>query len=193
MNKVNKLLKSIKESPFKPLVKKWYVGKIVHGSPYFYPIGFHPTIFSIRKLKLRDEKSYQEMIKDRPWLTEQERYINLPMVRRNKDKIISFMGNKYFISWGYPIAYREVELGWKDKYETPRFEWGPSRMLYFFKWQVCIFYNPENSISGVSNYWEMYLWWKNYSVRNLSIAKSTWPWREGLTKESTWDENNLKL
>lgn len=192
MTKLNTLLKSIKESPFKPLVKKWYIGKIVHGSPYFNPTGFHPTIFNIRKLIIRDEKSYQEMIKDRPWLIERERYINLPMVRRNKDKIISFMGNKYFISWGCPIAYREVELGWKDKFDTPRFEWGPSRMLYFFKWQICIFYKPENIVSGVSNYWEMYLWWRHYSLQNLPLAKSTWPWRDGKTKESTWNENNLK-
>jgi hypothetical protein len=192
MTKLKELIKLIKESPFKPLVKKWYVGKIIHGSPYFNPMGFHPTIFSIRKLKLRDEKSYEKIIKDRPWLNNSERYSNLPMVRRTKNKIISFMGNNYYISWGSPISYVEVSLGWKDKYDTPRFEWGPSKMFYFFKWQVCVFYKPENITSGISKYWEMYLWWKYYSLQNLPIAKSTWGWVDGNTKESTWDNNNLK-
>jgi hypothetical protein len=192
MIRINKLLETIKESPFKPLVKKWYVGKIIHGAPYFNPMGFHPTIFSIRKLKLRDEKSYQEIIKDRPWLKDREKYINLPIVRRNKDKIISFMGNDYFLSWGSPISYTKVSLGWKDKFDTPRFEWGPSRTFYFFKWQICVFYKPENITSNISTYWEMYLWWKHYSLQNLTLAKSSWPWLDGDTKKSTWDENNLK-
>jgi hypothetical protein len=192
MIRINKLLETIKESPFKPLVKKWYVGKIVHGAPYFNPTGFHPTIFSIRKLKLRDEKSYQEIIKDRPWLKDREKYLNLPIVRRNKNKIVSFMGNDYFLSWGSPISYREVSLGWKDKFDTPRFEWGPSRMFYFFKWQICVFYKPENITSNISTYWEMFLWWKHYSLQNLTLAKSSWRWLDGDTKKSTWDENNLK-
>ena len=43
------ILKEI-EGVFIPPVKKYYLGWIKHGTPYFWPRGFNSTIFSFRKL-----------------------------------------------------------------------------------------------------------------------------------------------
>lgn len=184
-----KILKEIKVSPFKKLIKKWYFGKIKYGTPYMHPINFHPTIFSIRKLERKSEEDYQKAIKERPWLKEKNKYQNLPIVRRNKDKIFTLFGNEYFISWGYPISYKEVDLGWKEKYDTPRLEWQPSKQLYFFKWQICLFYKAP---SEEDNYWEMFLWWRYFADKDLKKAESTWGWVNSETKKSTWNKNNIK-
>jgi hypothetical protein len=185
-----KILKEIKNSPFKPLKRRWYVGKIVHGTPYFYPRGFNSNIISFRKLELTPQEELDKLSND--WQRKAKKYKNMPMVRRNWDKIFQFMGNTYWMSLGWPISYREVDLGWKDKWDSPRFEWGPMRALYFFKWQICLFYKTPESDRAVDTYWEMFLWWKYYSNEDLEKAESTWGWINYDTKESTWNKNLLK-
>ena len=48
--KLSELLKEIK-GVFIPPKKSYYLGKLKHGTPYFYPMGFVSTIIYIRKLK----------------------------------------------------------------------------------------------------------------------------------------------
>jgi len=173
-------------------IKKYYFGKIVHGTPYFEPIGFCSSIFKFRKLKLQDKDKYEKAIKEHPWLKDKAKFTNLPMVRRSKDWIFKLFNNYYWLAVGWPIAIRSVDLGWKDKFDTPRFEWLPSFHIYFFNWQFCIHWvgpNPNDS----DLYYEMYLWYKNYCNRDIVVARNTWKWQDYNTKESTWNEDYINV
>jgi hypothetical protein len=185
-----KILREIKNSPFKPLTKKWYFGRVAYGTPYFYPRGFNSNIISFRKLELTPQEELDKLSND--WQRISKKYKNMPMVRRNWDRVFEFMGNDYWISLGWPIAYRNVEMGWKDKFHSPRLEWQPSRCFYFFKWQVCLFYVAPNGSRNADTYWEMFLWWKYYSNEDLEKAESTWGWVDSTTRKSTWDKSVLK-
>ena len=55
--KLKELKKEIK-GVFKPPKKRYYLGKLYYGTPYFYPINFNSTIVKIRKLKLRNDDEY---------------------------------------------------------------------------------------------------------------------------------------
>lgn len=184
-----KILKAVKDSPFKPLVRKTYLGRIIHGTPYFDPQGFNSSIISFRKLKLTPQEEIDKLSND--WQRKAKRFKNLPMARRCKDWTFKLFGNWYWLSIGWPIAYKEVELGWKDKWNSPRYEWGPYKVWNFFKWQYCIFYQPPTK--NVDKYWEMYLWWRYYTEdRDIIKAKETWGWVNAETKVSTWDESFLE-
>lgn len=181
-----KEIKEIEKSPFiKPKVK-YYIGKIKYGTPYFNPMNFVDTILFIRRLKLRSKEDYENIIKDKPWLKEREKFTNLPMLRRSKNWTIKIFSTFFFIQVGWPIMFNKTELGWKDKFSTPRFEWAPSFSLYLFKWQLYGHYDIESD-GPRDYYWEMYLWWKYYSDKDLEKARKTWPWtRNG---KSSWDES----
>lgn len=189
---VKSIVEDIKKSPFLNLETKYYLGKIAYHTPYFLPTNFHPTIISFRKLTLRAEEDYQKIIKDMPWLKERKKFINLPMVRRNKYFIFSLFGQYFYVAFGFPIMYQECTLGWKDKYGSPRFEWEALTSLYFFKWQFVRLYLPPNKVKDIYKFFEMYLWWKHYSNEDIKKAEETWGWIDSDTKESTWDKNYLK-
>lgn len=107
--KVKELKKGIK-GVFKPPIKVYYFGKIVHGAPYFYPWNFNRTILTIRK--------------------ERPQYLRC--------KYFKLFG--YEISYGWPISWANYGLGYKDKFDAPRMEWCPSFQIYFFEWQFCMWW-----------------------------------------------------
>lgn len=185
-------MEEFKNSPFIPPTKKYYLGKLKHGTPYMWPIGFNSTIFSFRKLKKNTEEEIDKICEGRPQFRKSHKYKNLPMVRRSKDWIIKLFGEDYWIQVGRPWAIHRNELGWKDKWDTPRFECSPSFMIFFFKWQFCIWWVAPKSAKYEDNYWEMYLWWKYYSNEDLEKAESTWGWINSTTKKSTWNKNFIK-
>jgi hypothetical protein len=89
------------------------------------------------------------------------------------------------------ITIRKTPLLWKDKYETPRVEHVPSFHIIFLGLQLSICWvSPAKNID-THLYYEMYLWYKHYSDKDIDKAKETWPWVDGTTKKSTWDENAL--
>lgn len=189
--KTKQLLQEIK-GVFKPPKKRYYIGKIRYGTPYMNPIWFHPTIFSIRKLKLKTEeelKGYQERY---PYLKRDAYmlYSNMPMVRRNKEFFATSLKNTYYITVGWPISIKSIELGWKTKWgDDPRFEWGPSFQIYFFKWQFCIFYEAPDKDDD--KYYEMILRWLYFSDKDIIKAEDTWGWVDCNTKKSTWNKDYL--
>jgi hypothetical protein len=144
---------------FKLPVKKFYFGKILYGNPYYTPWNFNSFVLTIRKEKPK-------------------------FLRCNHFKLFGFD-----ISYGWPIIISTYELGWKDKYGTPRFEWSPAFQLYFFKWQVCVW--DASPFKDEELYWEMILWYMNYSNNDLDKAKKTWGWRDSKTKKSTWNDEFL--
>ena len=151
-------------NPFKSPKNTYYLGKIKFGTPYFYPRNHNKTIFNIYKEK-------------RPY-------------ERNK----TFKVFGYYVSVGWPIVYRINSIGWKDKFDTPRFEWSPAFYLFFFNWQLCIWKTPKTG--DVDNYWEMFLWWKYYykeygaNEPNITLAKEKWPWTHNGV--STWNDDYVK-
>lgn len=185
-----KILKEIKNSPFKMPIKKYYFGKLKYGTPYFFPINFEKSILSVRKLKLMPEKEREEKIKKYPWNKDNYKFSNIPMSRRTKDWIVKIFDNYYFISLGYPIKIHINDLGWKDKWNSPRFEWNPSFKICFFHWQFCIYYNSPDGNND--KYYEMFLWWRYYCDKDIQKAEETWGWVDAHTKESTWNKNYLK-
>jgi hypothetical protein len=188
--------KEIKKSPFKLPTWTQYIGKSQYGTPYFWPINFCSTIISIRRLKLRSEEDYQKRIEQRkPYIVSEGykkeiRYLNLPMARRTKNWIINVFGQEFYIELGSPIAIDSTQLGWKHKYDTPRFEWAPSFKIFFFKWQYCIWLNSPGDARD--EYWEMLLWYLYYADKDIKKAEQTWPWVNSKIKESTWNKSLLK-
>lgn len=158
--KIKDIIRDIK-GVFKLPVKSYYIGKIQHGCPYFYPWGFNQTILTIRK--------------ERP----------------------KFLRCKYFklfnreISYGWPIKIVKYDLGWKDKWSTPRFEWCPSFQIYFFKWQFCMWWLAPKGSRRDDTYWEMVLWYLKYCDKNIKKAENTWDWIDGKSKQSTWNKEYL--
>lgn len=156
-----KFLKEIKQikGVFKPPKKQFYLGKNRYGTPYFDPWGFDRNIISI--------------------------YKRMPMVQRRKH-IKLF--NRY-IFYGWPIKAGTVCLGWKVKWDTPRFEWSPMFYFNFFKWQFVIIWKAPGENGDL--YWEMVLWYLNYSDKDIKKAEETWSWVNYETEKSTWDKNYL--
>lgn len=180
--KISQLKKEIK-GVFKQPKKFYYFGKIIYGTPYFNPINFLSSIIYIRKLKVKaTENQYSSKTLE---------FSNLPMVRRNKYWIKHIFNNFYYIEIGYPFSIRSVNLGWKDKYETPRFEWCPSFQIYFFYWQFCIFWKTPLVLDIFhDDYYEQILWYLKYCDKDINKARDTWVWRrDGI---STWNNEFLE-
>lgn len=188
--KTRQLLKEIK-GIFKPPIKEYYIGKWAYGTPYFYPRNFHETIISVRKLKLKPQEQKDKYAERYPHLKDKDvnKFSNLPMVRRRKEKIIKLFNNYYFIQWGWPISIKWIQLGWKWKYESLRFEWVPSFQINFFKYQFCIFWKSPDGDD--ENYYEQILWWLKGSDKDLKKAEETWGWTDMKTGKSTWNKDYL--
>jgi len=146
---------------FKLPVKQYYFGKVTHGTPYFYPWSWNKTIISINKVKPKYRAN--------PWT-------------------FKFLG--YYWSIGSPIWIRSYDLGWKDKYGTPRFEWSPAFHIFFFNLQFCYWYVAPNGNYN-DGYWEQVLWYLKYSNKDIKKAEDTWGWVNYKTKESSWNKNYL--
>lgn len=191
-----KIIKEIKKSPLKNLKRLFYFGKIIYGTPYFDPVNFVSTILFIRKLKLRTESEIQRHLELYPYdRNHRVTYLNFPFVTRSKYKIIKLTKKHHFyLQYGWPLSIGKIDLGWKDKYQTPRFEWHPMFYIFIFKWQFVIKYVPDLKDDDFKEtlYWEMYLWYRNYSDCDIEKAKDTWGWKDMRTNQSTWDSRMLK-
>ena len=193
--KTKELIKEIKDV-FKPPEKKYYFGKIRYYTPYFYPINFNPRIIKIRKLKLKSKERLEEYSLRFPHLknTPNGMFENIPMVRRAKDYIKKIFGNYYFIEIGYPLAIRNVQLGWKWKYDSIRYEWFPMFQIWMFKWQFVISWRAPllegDKYPDDDKYYEQILHYIHKAGKDINKAEETWGWQtmEGI---STWNKNYL--
>lgn len=191
------IVKEIKGT-FKLPEKATYFGKAAFGAPYFDPISFIPSIIKARKLKHRSPEEATNQSKKYPHLSDQpsNKYSNYPMVRRASNKIFKLFGNDYYITWGSPVSIKTNSLGWKDKFESPRFEWPPAFYIFFFGLQYCVWYNAPKldgeKYADNDKYYEMILWYLKYTIgKDISKAEETWDWVDSDTKKSTWNKNYL--
>lgn len=150
-------LKQELKGVFKPLVKKYYLGRLAHGCPYFYPLGFCSTVMAV--------------------MNEKQQHFRCNY----------FLLFGKYVYYGWPVKARVVDLGWKDKYGDPRYEWSPAFHIYFFKWQFSSWYLPMTK--DIDTYFEMFLWYYSYCGKDLKKAKESWGWE--MNGVSTWDDNNL--
>lgn len=173
-------------------VKRYYIGKLVHGTPYFYPMHFNSSIISIRKLRLKTQEELDKYLETYPHLKhkmEEIRFSNLPMVRRNKNWTFKLFNQWWYIQIGWPLSIYSNELGWKDKWDSPRFEWPPAFYIFFFKWQFCIWWMAPDGDND--KYYEVILNWLYYKDRDIDRVRREYGWRDSQGR-STWNEDYLK-
>lgn len=85
------------------------------------------------------------------------------------------------------ISVRNVEIGWKDKFGSPRHEWPPQFHIYFFGLQFSIYWYAP--FGDDDQYYEQILWWMHYADKDINKARKTWPWTDMKTNKSTWDKS----
>jgi hypothetical protein len=183
-----KILKQIKNSPFKYPKKKHYIGETFFGAPYFYPRPFNANILTFRKLIETPQEELDKL--SNSWMKEAKRFKNKPLVYNKSTWIFKLLGCYYYLSIGSPIWITWHGLGWKDKYDSPRFEWRPSFYIFFFKWQLVIWWGAPDGDDD--RYYEMILWYLHYSKKNIIQAEETWGWVDYTNKKSTWNNEYLK-
>ena len=115
-----------------------------------------------------------------------------------------FTKNKYTpypVLWVSKPAYIHImssDVGWKDKYDSPRFEYPPYIWIHIYKWNF-VFYWDLHDQKYIDEYWEQALWYLYYTNTisqglinkpNIEKAKESWPWvdRHG---NSTWNNKFL--
>ena len=175
--------------------KTRYFGEVKFGTPYFEPRNYVGSIIKIRRLTLRSEKDRLERNKKYKYQKDQPSniYSNYPIVRRANDKIVKVFGRDYYVAWGYPVSIKSTQLGWKDKFDSPRFEWTPQFSIYLFGLQYIVWWNAP-ILDGVVNndkYYEMILWYLYYSHKDIQKAQETWGWVDMDTNQSTWDDRYI--
>jgi len=183
-----KLFKEVKGVFVQPK-KRYYLGKIKHGTPYFNPLGFVSTIIAFRKLKLKTPEQIAKYKEQYPYAgTRNNNYMfsNMPMVHRAKEWTFELFGSWWWVQVGWPVYIYWNELGWKYKFDSVRFEWCPAFYIFFFNWQFCIWWTAPDGNND--KYYEMILHYLYKSKKDIVVAENTWGWVDYETKLSTWDK-----
>jgi hypothetical protein len=169
---LRKLFKNYKKYEHPNFVKPKitaYLGLVQNGTPYYYPRNWVSTIIKISSTKPFADGNI-------------ERFKQYSMAW--KTFRFTFLNRWWCIQIGTPIVLKRLELGWKEKYGTPRFEWLPSIQLYFFMFEFSMFL-------GNDDYWEQLLWVKYFSDGDVDKGRESWKWIDGISKESTWYEGYI--
>ena len=114
------------------------------------------------------------------------------------------------VMWCSKPAYIHImsgDLGWKDKYGTPRYEWPPYIWIYLFGISMVIYWElPEHQRGKEDDYWEQALWYlyyasynrkkKGYDELDINKAREKWPWKyscpDPRAGQSCWSDEFLK-
>lgn len=108
-----------------------------------------------------------------------------------------FKWGKYWdpILWCPKPSYIHIvsrDVGWKDKYNTPRYEGPPYVWIYLFGLNIIWYWDlPLHNWTKTDDYWEQALWYLFYNKGDIESAKNGWPWEDYKTKESTWSDEFL--
>ena len=92
------------------------------------------------------------------------------------------------------------DVGWKDKYDTPRFECSPYIWIHIFKWDLIWCWSlPLHQKHREDEYWEQALWYLYYNKTisqglnnypDIKVAKESWLWQD-MNGNSTWTDEFL--
>ena len=98
------------------------------------------------------------------------------------------------------IHIMSVDVGWKDKFDSPRYEYPPAIWIHLFKLNLIWYWELPNE-KYMDDYWEQALWYlyyasynkekKGYDKLDINKARETWPWQDFETKKSSWNDNYL--
>lgn len=97
------------------------------------------------------------------------------------------------------IHIMSVDVGWKDKYDTPRYEYPPAIWIHLFGINLIWYWDVKRN-GYTDDYWEQALWYLHYyhtysqgllDKPNIEKAKEAWPWEDFYTKKSSWNDNFL--
>ena len=125
-------------SPFKRPKLCWYFGKIAIGVPYFFP----------RKwIKFTYEDALKKATED----SNNERLIHFG--KDPLELVSSYLNYSKAVS--KKVGFDFVDLGWKTKYDSYRFEFSPIWSFVFFGYQIAITFIAPNK----DHYWEIFLPW----------------------------------
>ena len=86
----------------------------------------------------------------------------------------------------------QSDVGWKDKFNSPRFESSPYFAIRLFKtyfiwyWKLPLHFNHTDY-----DYWEQALWYIYYNNCDIRKARDSWPWTDFTTNKSTWNYKYL--
>ena len=109
----------------------------------------------------------------------------------------------YPVLWVSKPAYIHIifqDVGWKDKYDTPRFEYPPYVWIHIYKWNWVWYWglSPHQSHRN-DEYWEQALWYLYYfktisqgliKQPDIQEARESWPWQD-MEGNSTWTDEFL--
>ena len=111
--------------------------------------------------------------------------------------------NWYPMIWCSKPAYvhiMSVDVGWKDKYDSPRYEYSPAIWIHIFKFNLIWYWDlPLHEHKYINDYWEQALWYLYYTNTisqglldkpNIKKAKESWPWQD-MHGNSTWNNKFL--
>lgn len=88
------------------------------------------------------------------------------------------IGKYYYIMFSDPIRNRPIEilftgLGWKDKYNSPRYEYPPNILFKFFNFEFRIIWTWGDYLKDTI-YWEDVLSYYEYKMPLENIGSSSW-------------------
>lgn len=141
-------------SPFKTPRLKFYLGKLAYGTPYFFPR---------RWVKLSKQDAVDSANEKFDRLVKRSEVTgNKPPTQKIwKEFYDSALRSKKAVD--KKIGFDLVGLGYKYKWDLPRFEWGPMFSFVFFKWQFCIFV----SVPEPDAYWEAWVYYDKETDHDL--------------------------
>lgn len=109
----------------------------------------------------------------------------------------------YPILWVSKPSFIQIiaqNVGWKDKYDTPRFEHSPYIWIHIYKWNWIWYWSlPLYQKHRDDEYWEQALWYLYYyktisqgigDKPDIRKAKENWPWQD-MKGNSTWTNEFL--
>ena len=174
-------------SPFKTLKLKWYFGKVAKPVPYFLPRKWVKYTYEDALNKAK------EFLKKHPQSSELVPFDKLVDSYKNYSKAIP-----------RKIGFDFVELGWKTKYDSYRFEFSPIWSFVCFGYQIAVTFVAPH----LDHYWESFLAYSKETDKSLSWEArvkdcrkrfpQTWTQHSGEEKITTdyWDlilrDNYLK-
>jgi len=109
----------------------------------------------------------------------------------------------YPILWCPKPSFIQIisrDVGWKDKYDTPRFEYCPYIWIHIYKLNWVWYWGlPLHQNHREDEYWEQALWYLYYTKTisqglieqpDIQKAKESWPWQD-MNGNSTWTDEFL--
>lgn len=92
------------------------------------------------------------------------------------------------------IQIMSSDVGWKDKWGSPRFEYTPYIWIHLFGFNMVWYLGlkPHQQHLYEDEYWEQLLWYLYYQSGSIKDAKRTWPWTDHNTHKSTWNDEFIK-